>query len=48
MDMSKIKGHPGFMPFGHVNVKINKSETQSGKEEAKSQKDNLADSKVSK
>jgi hypothetical protein len=32
IDMSKIKNHPGFMPFGSRNVSSDISDTQSEKD----------------
>lgn len=44
MDMNKIKNHPGFMPFGHRNVKSDTSNTQSVKEKEVTVKSKSADS----
>lgn len=41
--MNKIKNHPGFMPFGHSNVKSTKEETQSKKDKSDSAKEKASD-----
>ncbi|MGL5715931.1 MAG: hypothetical protein ACRCX2_23145 [Paraclostridium sp.] len=44
-DMNKIKNHPGFMPFGHANVKGgDTTDTQSAKDKEKSVKEESSDS----
>lgn len=43
-DMNKVKGHPGFMPFGCANVKTNSSDTQSEKDKERAAKQEIADS----
>lgn len=42
--MNKIKDHPGFLPFGHANVKSNTSDTQSTREKQISKKEIASDS----
>ena len=43
MDMNKVKGHPGFMPFGCANVKSDTSDTQSKKDQEISEKETKSD-----
>lgn len=48
-DINKIKGHPGFMPFGCSNVKSGTSDTQSSREKKISAQEIASDkSKTSK
>ena len=41
--MNKLKGHPGFMPFGCANVKSDTSDTQSEREKKVSAKETGSD-----
>lgn len=45
-DINKIKNHPGFMPFGSVNVKTTNENTQSEKDKEKSNEENTKDSNI--